>query len=52
MCLIIFLLSLRTGDKDIVRSDVVFLVLSLTSLFLCLAGRKTAGVVRHLDQYG
>ena len=40
MCLIIFLLSLRTGDKDIVRSDVVLLVLSLTSLFLWLVVKQ------------
>jgi len=40
MCLIIFLLSLRAGDKDIVRSDVVLLVLSLTSLFLWLVVKQ------------
>jgi hypothetical protein len=40
MSLIVFLLSLRTGDKDIVRSDVVFLVLSLISLFLWLVVKQ------------
>ena len=40
LCLIIFLLSLRTGDKDIVRSDVIFLILSLVSLLLWLVVKR------------
>ena len=34
ICLIIFLLSLGIGNKDITRSDIIFLVLALFALFL------------------
>ena len=36
LCFVIFILSLRIGDKDITKSDVVFLVLSIVALFLWL----------------
>ncbi len=36
ICLIIFILSLRIGNKNITRSDVVFLILALLSLVLWL----------------
>jgi len=39
-CLIIFILSLRIGDKDITRSDIVLLVLALISLYLWLGVDK------------
>jgi len=39
-CFIIFLLSLRIGDRDIVYSDVIFLLLSLVSLFLWLVVKQ------------
>jgi len=36
MCVLIFLLSLRYGEKQITTMDVVFLILALLSLFLWL----------------
>lgn len=40
VCFIIFLLGLRIGDKDITRSDVIFLLLALISLLLWLVVRQ------------
>lgn len=39
-CLLIFILSLRIGDKDITRSDILFLILSLVALFLWLVVKQ------------
>jgi hypothetical protein len=36
LCIFIFFLGLRNGDKDITKSDIVFFILSLFSLFLWL----------------
>jgi len=45
VCLLIFLLSLRIRDKDIVPADVVCLILSLASLFLWLVVREPVWAV-------
>ncbi|HYF04637.1 MAG TPA: hypothetical protein VEA59_00545 [Patescibacteria group bacterium] len=39
ICLLIFVLSLRNGHKDITRTDVVFLILSLMALGLWLVAK-------------
>ncbi len=39
-CLVIFLFSLKIGDKDITRSDFVFLFLALASLYLWLVVKQ------------
>ncbi len=40
ICVTVFLLSLRNGTKDITKSDVLFLVLSLIALFLWLVVKQ------------
>lgn len=40
ICLVIFILSLRIGDKDITRSDIIFLILALISLVLWLVVKQ------------
>src|SRR6185369_17828052 len=40
VCLLIFILSLRVGGKDISLSDVIFLTLALVALFLWLVVKQ------------
>lgn len=39
-CFFVFLLGFRNGNKNITRSDIMFLILSLTSLFLWLVVKQ------------
>jgi len=39
-CFVIFILSLRIGEKDITTTDIIFLILALISLFLWLGINK------------
>ncbi|MDB5259741.1 MAG: conserved hypothetical rane protein [Candidatus Taylorbacteria bacterium] len=40
ICFVIFILSLRIGDKDVAPSDFIFLFLALVSLFLWLVVKQ------------